>query len=223
MSTIEGLRPLRATLTVLVAGLLAMAIAPLAGAQDATPPGTPSELEGLNVAVTNVDGDEVGVLSFVQVEGLEAVRITGELSGLEPGEHGFHIHEFGICDPSGDEPFSTAGGHFNPTGAMHGAGPMAAGTPVSATPADHAMGHAGDLGNITVGDDGVVAVDLTTDRVTLTPGAENSLDDADGSAIVVHQGPDDLMTDPSGESGPRVACGVIFAGSGATPVAIGGR
>ncbi len=209
----------RAAIALGLVTLLALAIGPVAAAQDASPP---AESEALDVVVMAPDGDEAGVLSFTQVEGLDAVRITGELQGLEPGDHGLHIHEFGICDPSGDEPFSSAGGHFNPTGATHGSGPMTGHE--MATPMGDATGsHAGDLGNITADDTGVAVVDITSDRITLVAGAENSLDDADGSAIVVHQDPDDLQTDPSGNSGPRIGCGVIFAGSGATPVAMDAR
>lgn len=205
----------RAVVAVVVASLLAIAAGPVAGAQDASPA---AEAEALNVVVMTADGEEAGSLSFIQVDGLDAVRITGELHNLEPGEHGLHIHEFGICDPSGDEPFSSAGGHFNPTGAMHGPGPMT-GDAAMATPSS-SDAHAGDLGNITADENGVAVIDITSDRITLVAGESNSLDDADGSAIVVHQDPDDLQTDPSGNSGPRIACGVIFAGAGATPVAM---
>jgi Cu-Zn family superoxide dismutase len=211
-------RPWRAAVVLALVSLLAIAAGPLASAQDASPP---AEVGALNVSVHDVDGNELGVLSFVQVDGLDAVRITGELHGLKPGEHGLHIHEFGICDASGDEPFSSAGGHFNPTGVHHGPGPLMGATPSVATPVSTDMdAHAGDLGNITANDNGDAVVDITSERITLAPGEANSLDDADGSAIVVHQDPDDLHTDPSGNSGPRIACGVIFAGSGATPVAI---
>jgi Cu-Zn family superoxide dismutase len=209
----------RAAAIVALVSLLVLAAGPLVSAQDASP--VPPDVGALNVSVRDVDGNEIGVLSFVQVEGLDAVRITGELHGLEPGEHGLHIHEFGVCDPSGSEPFSSAGGHFNPTGVHHGPGPLMGATPSVSTPVSTDMdAHAGDLGNITADANGDAAVDLTSDRITLTPGEPNSLDDADGSAIVVHQKADDLHTDPSGNSGPRIACGVIFAGTGATPVAI---
>jgi Cu-Zn family superoxide dismutase len=108
-------------------------------------------------------------------------------------------------------PYESAGGHFNPTDAAHGA------------PEDEGS-HAGDLGNFTVEDDGTFTFEITTDKITLAPGAENSLDDEDGSALVIHEGTDDLMTDPSGESGGRVGCGIIFkstvpAAPAASPVA----
>jgi Cu-Zn family superoxide dismutase len=214
------LRRWRAALAFGLVSLLALAAAPAAMAQDATPAAGAGEID---VTVKNADGTELGVLTFVAVGDTGMVRVVGALHGLEPGEHGLHIHEVGICDPAGDEPFSSAGGHFNPTGAMHGPGPEGTSATPMASPMAMGESHAGDLGNITVEDDGTVFVTVTTDQVSLDPGAPNSLADADGSAIVVHQDADDLMTDPSGNSGPRIGCGVIFAGSGATPVAMDAR
>lgn len=118
-------------------------------------------------------------------------------STLEPGLHGIHIHEVGACDASGDTPYESAGGHFNPGEHMHGA-------------PDDGESHAGDLGNIEVADDGSFSYEITTDKVTLIETQENTLADADGSALIIHAGEDDLETDPSGESGDRVACGIIF-------------
>ncbi len=216
MSNRNGMiRRWRAAIALGLVSLLALAAAPAAMAQDASPVATAGEID---VVVMTQGGEESGVLTFVPIGDTGMVRIVGELHGLEPGEHGLHIHEVGICDPSGDEPFSSAGGHFNPTGAMHGPGPESMATPMAT-----GESHAGDLGNITAEDDGTVFVTVTTDRISLEPGAANSLDDSDGSAIVVHQDADDLMTDPSGNSGPRIACGVIFAGTGATPVAVDAR
>lgn len=211
------IRRWRAAIALGLVSLLALAMAPAALAQDASPA---AGVDGIEVAVMDADGNELGVLTFTPVGDLGMVRITGELTGLEPGEHGFHIHEFGICDPTGDEPFSSAGGHFNPTGAMHGPGPEGMETMDMASPMAMGESHAGDLGNITVEDDGTVFITVTTDQVSLEPGAENSLADADGSAILVHGGADDFTSQPSGDSGPRIGCGVIFPGTGATPVAV---
>ncbi len=213
------LRRWRAAIALALVSLLALAAAPVA-AQDASPVAGSGEID---VTVMDVDGNELGVLTFVAVGDTGMVRIVGELQGLEPGEHGFHIHEAGVCDPSGDEPFSSAGGHFNPTDAMHGPGPEGMTSTDMASPVAMGESHAGDLGNITVEDDGTVFITVTTDQVSLDPGAPNTLADADGSAIVVHQGADDFTSQPSGDSGPRIACGVIFAGSGATPVAADAR
>ncbi len=125
----------------------------------------------------------------------DGVRIGLDAQGLQPGEHGIHIHAVGQCDPGGESPFSSAGPHLNPDNAQHGL--------------ENPQGpHAGDLPNLEVGDDGTAQYDETTDRFTLGPGPR-SLFDADGSALVLHAAPDDMTTDPSGSSGARIACGVI--------------
>jgi superoxide dismutase, Cu-Zn family len=130
----------------------------------------------------------VGTAQLNQLE--QGVQILIAISGLPAGEHALHIHETGQCEP----PFESAGDHFNPTDAEHGW--------------DSADGpHAGDLPNIYIGE-GELQVELLTDRVTLADG-ETSLFDDDGSAIVIHQGLDDHHSQPSGDSGDRVACGVI--------------
>jgi Cu-Zn family superoxide dismutase len=196
----------------LLTGLLASALSlsgGLALAQEGSPAASPvAQGESVTVEMTNQDGDPVGNATFSETA--DGVQITVESvtegSGLEPGEHGIHIHETGACDPSGETAFQSAGGHFNPTDASHG-GP------------DDEDSHAGDLGNLTVDENGAFELDITTDRVTLDPEAENSLADADGSALVIHAGEDDLETDPTGESGERLVCGVIFPAMEGTPEA----
>ncbi len=140
----------------------------------------------------NADGDVVATATLTETDG--GVELQVEAESLEPGLHGIHIHETGQCDPPD---FKSAGGHFNPTDAMHGLenreGP-----------------HAGDLPNMEVGDDGTASYRTTTDRVMLDKG-QTSLFDSDGSALVIHAEEDDQMTDPSGESGDRIACGVIVS------------
>lgn len=142
----------------------------------------------------DTEGMEIGSVTLTQGEG--SVSMTGELTGVSPGDHGFHFHETGDCD--GASGFESAGSHFNPTSHQHGLenpeGP-----------------HAGDLPNVTAGDDGTVAVDLTTDMISLTEGDPAYVFDADGTALVLHAGPDDQVTDPSGNSGDRIACAVIEA------------
>lgn len=146
-------------------------------------------------AVAELIDDKANPVGTAQLNQLEqGVQILVTLSGVPAGEHAIHIHETGECEP----PFESAGGHFNPTGAAHGW--------------DNPDGpHAGDLPNIYIGE-GELQVEFLTDKVTLTDG-DTSLFDDDGSAIVVHQGLDDYQTDPAGDAGMRVACGVIEEGS----------
>ena len=132
----------------------------------------------------------VGTAQLNQLD--QGVQILIAVSGLPAGEHAIHIHETGECEP----PFESAGDHFNPTDADHGW--------------DNAQGpHAGDLPNIYLGE-GELQVAFLTDKVTLE--GEASLFDDDGSAIVIHQGLDDYQTEPSGDAGDRLACGVIEEG-----------
>lgn len=208
-----------------VAGVLALASVGFATAQESAPARTSISAVGL----INTDGLQIGTIIGSESNG--ALTLTLTATNLPAGELGVHIHETGSCDPEGESAFASAGGHFNPTGAMHGAGnavitPLVSdGTPVpenTASPAAEGESHAGDLGNATVAENGQISVTITTSSVTLVPDAETSLADADGSALVIHAHADDLHTDPSGESGDRIACAVLFApieGAGATPAA----
>ena len=122
------------------------------------------------------------------------VHVELQLIGLTPGEHGIHFHAVAKCE-GGATAFSTAGAHYNPIGRQHGlnnpAGP-----------------HAGDAPNITVAADGNVKTSFATDRVTLTAGSTTLFDD-DGSSIVIHAAADDQVSQPSGNSGARIACGTL--------------
>jgi Cu-Zn family superoxide dismutase len=138
----------------------------------------------------NAQGASVGTATLT--EGRNGVSIALQLSNLPPGTHGFHIHAVGKCDPPG---FTTAGGHFNPGARKHG-GKTAEGP------------HAGDLPNLVVGADGAVKTEVLAPRVTLGPG-KDSLLSASGAALVIHADADDEMTDPTGNSGARIACGVV--------------
>lgn len=121
-------------------------------------------------------------------EDADGLRITGEVTGLAPGKHGFHIHEFGdLSDPAG----KSAGGHFNPYDTAHG-GP------------EDTQHHVGDLGNIEANEEGVAQVDVVA--------PELKLHFVLGRAFVVHGGEDDLKSQPSGDAGDRVAIGVIGVG-----------
>jgi Cu-Zn family superoxide dismutase len=126
-------------------------------------------------------------------ETAKGVKITLKVENFPPGEHAFHIHEKGLCDPPD---FKTAGGHFNPFGKEHGLknpeGP-----------------HAGDLPNITIGSDGRGSFEIMAPLVTLKTGEKNSVFQPGGTSLMVHQGPDDNVSDPAGHAGPRIACGLI--------------
>lgn len=137
--------------------------------------------------VNPTQGNKVfGVVTFVQ--GADGVRILADVGGLKPGKHGFHIHEHGDCSAPDA---SSAGAHFNPAGKKHG-GP------------DSQERHVGDLGNLEANELGIARYERV-DKVIELDG-DNSLI---GKSIMIHEGEDDLQTDPSGNSGARIACGVI--------------
>jgi superoxide dismutase, Cu-Zn family len=169
----------------------AQAATPMA-AQQATPIATPAEV-ALDVPLIDANGDAVGLATFT--ENAEGVTVHLLVEGLSPGEHGWHLHEFGVCEPGGAEPFSSAGEHWNPTVQPHGA-------------PDADEHHVGDFGNLVASADGFADVEITTTDFTFEAGV-NSVFDEDGTSIVVHEGTDDLTTQPDGNSGPRYACGVV--------------
>lgn len=140
------------------------------------------------VAVINpTEGNKVhGLVTFTKVG--DQVKVVAEIEGLTPGQHGFHIHEFGDCSSKDG---ANAGGHFNPAGMHHGA----------PTAADR---HKGDMGNIEAGPTGKALLSLS-DPVMKLDGPDSIL----GRAVIVHANPDDLKTQPTGNAGGRLACGVI--------------
>jgi Cu-Zn family superoxide dismutase len=142
--------------------------------------------------IVNAQGAKVGTAKITAAR--DGVKISVKVSNLTPGEHGIHIHNVGKCD---GPDFKTAGGHFNPTNAHHGM-----------HNAQDPKPHLGDLANLTVGQGGSGSANFTVSGVTLGDGA-NSLFHEGGTAIVIHAKADDMMSDPSGNSGDRVACGVI--------------
>ena len=160
-------------------------------AQQATPMATPTE--ALDVPLIDANGDAVGLATFT--ENADGVTVHLLIEGLSPGEHGWHLHEFGVCVPGGAEPFMSAGEHWNPTAQPHG-GP------------DDEEHHVGDFGNLVASEDGLAEMEITTTEFTFEAGV-TSIFDEDGTAIVIHEGVDDLVTQPSGNSGPRYACGVV--------------
>jgi superoxide dismutase, Cu-Zn family len=166
--------------TITVIAAVIAAAALLAGAADA---------QTARAEIKNANGKTVGEAKLEQ-QGDDA-RITANFTDLPPGALAFHIHEVGKCEP----PFESAGGHFNPTGKQHGK--------------DNPQGpHAGDLPNIEVPTNGQVKVETTAKGVSLGAGT-NGLLDGDGSALVVHERADDYKSDPAGNAGKRIACGVI--------------
>jgi Cu-Zn family superoxide dismutase len=135
-------------------------------------------------------GQIIGFARFTE-DATGVVHVNVHVKGLAPGQHGIHIHAVGSCSPT----FTAAGGHHNPLGHQHGL--------------DNPLGaHAGDLPNLVVNAAGVGHLNTTTDRATLSAGA-TTVFDADGSALIIHTGPDDQVTDPTGNSGGRIVCGVI--------------
>lgn len=127
-----------------------------------------------------------GTVTFTKVR--DGVRVVADVSGLTPGSHGFHIHEKGDCSAPDA---SSAGGHFNPTGTQHGA-------------PDSEMRHVGDLGNLLADASGRAHL-VRVDRHLMLDGSSSIV----GRGVIVHAKPDDLKSQPAGDAGPRVACGVI--------------
>jgi Cu-Zn family superoxide dismutase len=143
-----------------------------------------------SATLKNAEGKDVGSATFAPTSGGVEVRVR--VSGLPPGKHGIHIHAVGKCEPPD---FKSAGGHFNPSGKKHGV----------LNPEGF---HAGDLPNLAVEKDGTATVTFTAKGATLGPG-EGSLFGPERTALVIHADPDDEKTDPAGNSGARIACGVI--------------
>ncbi len=130
-----------------------------------------------------------GRINFVQKG--NTLTVSGTITGLKPGsEHGFHVHEKGDCS-SGDG--LSAGGHFNPVGAMHGQ-------------YGHGTHHVGDLPSLMADASGNARVHFESITLTLKPGATSVV----GKGLIVHRDPDDYKTQPTGNAGPRLACGVIY-------------
>jgi Cu-Zn family superoxide dismutase len=178
--------PLAAATVGLFVGTLACA--PPEEAQEEAQPQEQGTIHTHAVAVlVPTEGSDVrGVVTFSQID--IGVRVVADLVGLEPGPHGFHIHQYGDCSASDG---TSAGGHFNPEGIEHGA------------PTDEYR-HVGDLGNVMVDEAGTSHYEFIDDRMTFA-GPTSIV----GRGMIVHAGEDDLGTQPTGDAGGRVACGVI--------------
>ncbi len=138
----------------------------------------------------DANGREVGSATLTQTPG--GVLIAISWKGLPAGEHAFHVHAVGKCEP----PFTSAGGHFNPGNKKHGL--MAV--------EGH---HAGDMPNLHIPASGELSAEVLNTDITLEKGKPNSIFNADGSALVIHANKDDYKTDATGEAGGRIACGVL--------------
>ena len=170
--------------------LSALAVAACTTTPVATAPAPAVEMHDGVANLASASGSLVSGRLQVMSMG-SGVHIAGDVGGLAPGSaHGFHIHEKGDCSAADA---SSAGGHFNPLGAPHGR--------METTP--H---HAGDMDNIVADGDGVAHVNMHVSGVTLGGGGPT---DIAGRALVVHSQPDDYRSQPSGDAGARVACGVI--------------
>ena len=169
------------------------------GSNDAPPPAAEATAEPAqsgddpgpteaSATLKTADGKDAGTVSLLATG--EGINLVARVVGLAAGTHGIHVHTLGACD---GPKFESAGAHWNPTDKQHGfenpAGP-----------------HAGDMPNLRVGDDGGGIA-----RAALAGAKIAELLDADGAAVVVHAKPDDQKTDPSGDSGDRIACGVLDA------------
>src|SRR3990172_3263348 len=187
------------TLAVVVfVALMTTAAATAAWADSPTPTTAPTPpafsapaVDSASAQLKNASGQVVGSAQFFQ-DGQGVVQVKVDVTGLPAGSHGIHIHTVGKCDAPD---FTTAGGHFNPGSKKHGLlsteGP-----------------HAGDLPVLTVDARGAGSLQTTTSRISVAAGATSILD-SDGSALVIHAAADDQLTDPTGNSGARIACGVI--------------
>lgn len=151
----------------------------------------PATGPALVASLVGTTGQPVGTATLTETGDGVSVRL--QLTGLAPGSHGAHVHAVGKCDPPG---FTSATGHLNTTGKQHG----------HKNPAGW---HLGDVGNVVARADGTVDATLMVRGASLTPGPMSLLGPSGTTALVVHANPDDETTDPAGNAGPRIACGVL--------------
>jgi Cu-Zn family superoxide dismutase len=166
------------------ATMFLMTDTPLAAQHEGHAPAAPAR--GVAVLAPTAGSTVHGTVTFTATD--DGVRVTAQLEGLTPGNHGFHVHEFGDCSAADG---TSAGGHFNPAGAPH-AGP------------DAGTRHTGDLGNLSADTQGMASYNRLDSTVRLD-GPHSVI----GRGVIVHAAPDDLTSQPTGNAGGRVACGVI--------------
>ena len=159
----------------------------------ATGSSQPSAAPMASAKLAAADGSARGMATVTQAS--DGLHVVVKAQGLTPGIHAVHIHTTGQCN---GPDFASAGGHWNPTARKHGMN-------------NPAGMHMGDMPNMTVGPDGTGAIEYHVMGGTINGGTTPLLD-ADGAAIVVHAQPDDNVSDPAGNAGGRVACGVLAAG-----------
>jgi Cu-Zn family superoxide dismutase len=174
-----------------VVSLLAVALAHPAAVQS---PSLPSA----NAVLKDTIGREVGIMSLSQMPAGVLLKLS--LKGMPPGEHAFHVHGVGKCEARS---FESKGPHFNPGNTQHG---FMAGA-----------GHAGDMPNLHILPTGSLEIEFITTAITIDKGRPSSVFHPGGTAVVVHGGKDDYITDPAGNAGNRIACGVTSQG----PVMVG--
>ncbi|NVO18455.1 MAG: superoxide dismutase family protein [Bacteroidetes bacterium] len=172
---------------ILVAGLSASTYAQTMTNMNMSSTAKDNSIQHAVCVINPTQGNTVsGLISFTKVEG--GIKVTADLEGLAPGKHGIHIHECGDCSAADG---SSAGGHFNPMAMNHGA-PM------------DAMRHEGDMGNIEANDSGKAHMEYVDHSISLE-GSSSII----GRSVIIHKNEDDLKTQPTGNAGPRIGCGVI--------------
>lgn len=153
---------------------------------------SPVPLRAVAVLQPAASGEASGIVTFTEVA--DGVRVDAHLTGLTPGKHGFHVHEFGDCSSADGSAAgaSAAGDHFNPAKNPHGA-------------PDAVARHEGDMGNVEADASGAAKLSYVDHTLSLHDGAKSII----GRSVIVHEKADDLKSQPSGDAGGRIACGII--------------